>query len=341
MSNKGRIIWIDIMRGILMISIVMGHIYTTGLLRKYLYSFHVPAFFFLSGYCFHYSRNFKLFLSKKIKTVVIPYFSFSLFSILLFAVGSKIVNSLSKILECNPLKNIIIMLYGNSKPEVMRYNLPLWFLPCLFITSVIAFLVETVIQKKGNKYRIVFILGFAIIGAFVALHENISLPWHFETSCSMLVWYLLGIMLSEQERSREKLLCIKPLCWILLLIAGIALCMLNTRTVGVRNDHYGILPIYYLSAICSIFGIRGLSYSIKNNTILETIGKCSVTILGVHKFPILFFQEILPISKNILKNSATIESLLMGIIVCSVSITFSLLVHRIIVKRVPWVLGRF
>ena len=28
MSNKGRIIWIDIMRGILMISIVMGHIYT-------------------------------------------------------------------------------------------------------------------------------------------------------------------------------------------------------------------------------------------------------------------------------------------------------------------------
>ena len=148
-------------------------------------------------------------------------------------------------------------------------------------------------------------------------------------------------MLSEQERSREKLLCIKPLCWILLLIAGIALCMLNTRTVGVRNDHYGILPIYYLSAICSILGIRGLSYSIKNNTILETIGKCSVTILGVHKFPILFFQEILPISKNILKNSATIESLLIGIIVCSVSITFSLLVHRIIVKRVPWVLGRF
>lgn len=111
MSDKGRIIWIDIMRGILMISIVMGHIYTTSLLRKYLYSFHVPAFFFLSGYCFHYSRNFKLFLYKKIKTVVIPYFSFSLFSILLFAVGSKIVNSLSRILECNPLKNITNILF--------------------------------------------------------------------------------------------------------------------------------------------------------------------------------------------------------------------------------------
>lgn len=67
MSNKGRIIWIDIMRGILMISIVMGHIYTTGLLRKYLYSFHVPAFFFYQGIVSIIREILNCFYLKKLK----------------------------------------------------------------------------------------------------------------------------------------------------------------------------------------------------------------------------------------------------------------------------------
>lgn len=58
------------------------------------------------------------------------------------------------------------MLYGNSKPEVMRYNLPLWFLPCLFLTSCIGYCEEAIVSLKGKPMRIVAILIFAIIGAF-------------------------------------------------------------------------------------------------------------------------------------------------------------------------------
>ena len=45
---RKRIEWIDIVKGILIISVVLGHI--TGMFNIYIYSFHMGAFFILSGY---------------------------------------------------------------------------------------------------------------------------------------------------------------------------------------------------------------------------------------------------------------------------------------------------
>ena len=47
-SSAKRIQWLDICRGILIILMVTGH--STGLFNKYIYQFHMAAFFFLSGY---------------------------------------------------------------------------------------------------------------------------------------------------------------------------------------------------------------------------------------------------------------------------------------------------
>ena len=49
--RKERVAWIDIARGIMIISIVLGHVLADGKIRWWLFSFHVPAFFFISGYC--------------------------------------------------------------------------------------------------------------------------------------------------------------------------------------------------------------------------------------------------------------------------------------------------
>lgn len=59
---------------------------------------------------------------------------------------------LSSMIECNPIRNILVMLYGNSKPDMMRYNLPLWFLPCLIITMMFDE-IETIVRKYGRAMR--------------------------------------------------------------------------------------------------------------------------------------------------------------------------------------------
>lgn len=338
METEKRIAWIDIMKGILMVTIVLGHVYDTGILRKYLYSFHVPAFFFLSGFCFTYRHNFCSFIYKRLRTIMIPYFFFSVVSILIFWIGSRFIGSLSQLLECDLGTNLLVMLYGNSKPEIMRYNLPLWFLPCLFSTSCIAYCEEFCVRLKGKSMRIIVILLLIFIGAFFAQHEDIALPWHFETSISMAVWFVLGISCKDYANRKKGLRIIWPV-WILSFCVGIVCCALNTRTVGVRNEHYGILVFYYLSAFSTILGIMGLSIFINKNRILEYVGRNSIAILGIHKFPIIIFQELIPYTKCILEKPNTFTAIVVGVGVCFISIVISLIGNIILKKTMPWAIG--
>jgi fucose 4-O-acetylase-like acetyltransferase len=48
-QGGGRLEWIDVARGIGIIAVVAGHVWTKGALRDALYSFHMPLFFLLSG----------------------------------------------------------------------------------------------------------------------------------------------------------------------------------------------------------------------------------------------------------------------------------------------------
>lgn len=49
MLGGGRLEWIDVARGIGIIAVVIGHVWTSGPLRDAVYSFHMPLFFLLSG----------------------------------------------------------------------------------------------------------------------------------------------------------------------------------------------------------------------------------------------------------------------------------------------------
>ena len=71
-----RIHWIDIAKGICIISIVIGHVYHNSFIRTYALSFDVPMFFFLSGLCYRKPDDSIEYFINKIKRVVVPYFSF-------------------------------------------------------------------------------------------------------------------------------------------------------------------------------------------------------------------------------------------------------------------------
>ena len=49
-NKSGRIDWIDTLKGVAMIFVVWGHCFPTykGRIKKYIYSFHMPLFFFIS-----------------------------------------------------------------------------------------------------------------------------------------------------------------------------------------------------------------------------------------------------------------------------------------------------
>lgn len=78
-QNLNRIPVIDIMRGLGIILVVMGHISCEPHLSCWIYSFHMPLFFFISGMSFFVAGK-KMYIWKQVKHLLIPYLFFSILS---------------------------------------------------------------------------------------------------------------------------------------------------------------------------------------------------------------------------------------------------------------------
>ena len=132
-----------------------------------LYSFHMPLFFAIAGFLFIYSMennahnvNFKEFLYKKVKRLIIPYFTIGTFA---FCLKTFIFNSFAY-RPSQPSLSFYVssMLAPNNNPD--KY---LWFLPVIFGIFIIAFF-----TKKINIIKM-------FVFSFITLFFIKYLPLHF------------------------------------------------------------------------------------------------------------------------------------------------------------------
>ena len=335
--EKKRIKWIDFARGLAILFVVLGHTLSGGDVQTYVYSFHIPFFFLLSGMVYHDDKlSFKDFTIKKAKQLLIPYFFFGLISIILYSVFGRFV---AHILgrggkHFSLLLNLGGLLYGNAKTGNLRYNTALWFLPCLFCTYLIYYLLRKILKKHHAV-----ILTISIIASIVIEHiDNVMLPFGIETSLIMLFFFELGYIFFHNRDILRRMFKTKPvnyICAVLFIITGAVFSAVNGRvrySVGVYTN----LVLFYLASIMGIFGYLLISYSIGKNRIIENIGKNSLAILVLHKFPILVFQTVIPGFKQALANN----NITVAIFACFISVLFSMIVGRFIEKKCPILLGK-
>ena len=87
-SNYYRNKYIDILKGLLMMLVIIGHLnffdYNARTLTL-IYSFHMPAFLIIGGFLSHIDENSKLItiIKNRIQKTLIPYFTFYLISFIL------------------------------------------------------------------------------------------------------------------------------------------------------------------------------------------------------------------------------------------------------------------
>ncbi len=146
-----------------------------GIIHNILYSFHMPLFFAIAGFLFIYSMEsknynieFKDFIQKKLKKLIIPYFSIGTIAYLL---KTFIFNSFA---------------YRPSQPSLSFYlssmfapeNNPdkyLWFLPVIFVIFVIAFFIKriNILKLFTISFIILFFVKYIPIHFFKTVLYNI------------------------------------------------------------------------------------------------------------------------------------------------------------------------
>ena len=142
MDSKERLVYFDLLKGVGIICVLLGHTVLSGLPKDLIYGFHMPLFFFCSGIFFK-NRSLKEVLTNNIRQLIVPYMFF-----LLALNGSYFITNLhagDSILLA--FRNVIEEL--DILDEYSHCFLAIWFLPCLFFVRLLYALVQ---KLTDNKY---------------------------------------------------------------------------------------------------------------------------------------------------------------------------------------------
>ncbi len=171
---------IDILKGIAIIAVIFGHI--TSPVGSFIFSWHMPLFFFISGFFIKTDESIKIFLIKNFKRILIYFFA--------FAVLGFLVTYFRNIFQGREHESILQgftgIFYWMDMGHLNNYGFVLWFLPALFWGKFINF-----ILLKYLKSRV--IIGVIITSIFsLIVSTQIKLPFALDIGILASLWIYIG-----------------------------------------------------------------------------------------------------------------------------------------------------
>lgn len=333
--------WIDTARCIMIFAIVWAHVLGhTGAdrLSGWLSNFHVPMSLMISGMVITYRKGgFAAFVKKRFIRLMIPYYCFSCISIAVYTVvGDRAESAVGGVLRSfSTLDYFLGMLYANCKTGAMRWNAPLWYIPMSFVMSMPAYWAA---RETRIKYVFIqFIVSVAIAYGVYMTGPAVMLPFQIETVLCSFPLVIMGRLLRmAYERFRGQDRRIRLAASVLLVVGGTLLQFQNTFA-AVVGDVYGNYFLFLPSAGMTAAGLILLaSLKEKGVPVLCHVGRSTLSILLMHKFPVMFLIVVIPPVRGLLVSRPVVTSLFISVI----TILLCLLAERMICLAAPWAVGK-
>ena len=253
----------DIMKGLGIICMILGHIPIGGITQQVIYSFHMPMFFFISGYFFSRKNTFLEFIRGKFLTILLPAF-FSIGILLLYRVLAH-------------------LLIGTELVLFSHIIGPLWFLFALFWGVVILYFIT---NFKSVKVRITISLLVSLIGLFFS-HYYLETHINIQQGMVAVPFLIIGYELRQLLKSEKihfiisdnfyKLLAISSILW------GLGILFSH---IDMKVNDFGCFIFDIFSSLMGCFFIYHISQKIQTNNYisksLSYIGRYSIVFLCMH-----------------------------------------------------------
>ncbi len=180
---RRRIDWIDQVKGWAIFLVVYGHNFPVT--EKYIYTFHMPLFFMIAGF-FHPREQTREVIARRAKYLLVPYFLWaSILYVFWFFAGRKFGESAAY--HLSPLKNFAGIFYAQGGREYMDWGIPLWFLPAMFLTFLLFYLV-----RSAGKYQYLLLALLVVSGFLIPGFVPRKLPWSLDVAMVALAFYSAG-----------------------------------------------------------------------------------------------------------------------------------------------------
>lgn len=319
---------IDVAKGLCLYLVILGHVATAGgTAFNWIFSFHMPAFFFLSGMTFHPDKykDCKNFFITKIKKRVLPYF---LISFLGFLISLCIPYYRTPLLHADP-KYVLSWLFYYAQPKLLNIG-QIWFLIGLFMAEVIAYFWLRLFGNKPLLLKCYAFLALLLLAVNIRridpyLPVGSRLPWKIDTGLGAAVFLIAGYYTSKYHLS-DKLKQLSPFL--------VPLCIwVNYYTgprlggyVNICDCVYSHAVYYFLASFCGIAALVMAAGWIKNCRFWQYCGRYSLPLFAMQNFSIdpitaiasVLFQTAFIPMQNIPTRLAVPMSILMFISLAAV-----------------------
>ena len=300
MGTQQRIAWADM-------AIMVSHVFTGHPVSQWLFTFHVPLFFFLSGFLFREGKPLGSFLKGKVRRMLVPYFALALPIIPAEAAMS------------GPRAGFWDRTLELAVQVLIQKRLwPIWFLACLFLLEIIGYFLIRFIKND----RLLALAAVALGGLGVAYAQGGGevLPWNLDACFSVLPFFMAGYLLKKWDGKMDAFL---------------------TGWNSWANQ-YGLPLRSYLSAFC---GIGAVVLAAKRMTVapVSYLGRNSLVYFVWHQTPVItaiyYFFPRLGIPMEHYPSGAAMlaeKGLELFLILTVLTILNELLLH----SKLKWVLGK-
>lgn len=342
MNTPHRIEWIDIAKALGIILVSFGHIRNGDGESVWLpaldstidaiYLFHMPLFFILGGLTFSAKRPFRQFAVRKIRTLLIPYYFFSLY-FLAKPIAILAIPSLASAFQTDHNYDLAHQFY-----DVLIDGNGLWFLMAFFVAEIMTYGIVKGITSSTSQIALGVIL---IAGTYFWTGFDMPNPLPFQilkgiqiTGFFLVIHALRNSILTISKRTAS--LAVAPF---LVLLVACHLLLLQFERWNATTWLNVLITI--VAAFAGGITVIAISIVIRHSTLLSKIGKDSLVYYALNALTLNIVKLLI---FRILGIDATSFSfaiqLLTGCIITILSLILLAIENAIIQRGFWWVIGK-
>lgn len=315
---KERIAWIDLLKGIGILTVVSAHIFHGSAVGRYAPWFHMALFLLVSGYLYKPKGSLLDFTRSRARHLLVPYLAY----LVLLSIPGFLMHA-SALFHGDPYTSGKTFLWftakllwggtilgGNGGPACLPFGI-FWFVTCLFFTQVSYNLLHS-----WTHGRLIAILPFVAVAYALAMLDSAGVdrrlmvdtlgisplvfrkwgyPWCINVTLYALTYFAIGDACSRYARSAFPHRRAGRLARILLSLAVVITAVVLREQgvyrvrMGMKFAHYGLAGVNVLVAVSMIALLQELSVALVSATwtrplswLLTECGKASMVIMFLH-----------------------------------------------------------
>lgn len=311
--------WIDVLRGIAIFMVILGHtIPEEDMFFAYTSAIKMPLFFFLSGFLFSLKLDNITYFKKIFYRLIIPWFALSL---------------LPYILRPSRFFEIVLLLLQGKRA---------WFMLVFTIDSIFVFFLLKYIKNLNLAFCLS--LGLAV-GGIILTYMKINIILCGNTILTTQLFIVSAYYLKQKYQVLAKLAHTKASTGFFVLIAYILICYSAYRicrnVIDVHTNYYFNIFYCIIMIISGNVSIFIIGYHYFNSRIFKPIaflGKQSLTVYLLSGFYMFLTNPLRDIIIRILNLNSTVTVNVINSIMCCIVLSF---ISFLLSKYIPIINGEY